>query len=35
MVSPERDKLLIAPTPAQGREPGALAAGYTFVLAAG
>lgn len=35
MFSTERDKLLIAPLPAQGRERGALEASYTFVLAAG
>ena len=33
--SPERDRLLIAPQAATGRERGALAADYTFVLAAG
>lgn len=35
MFSRERGRLLIAPKPVQGREPGAQAAGYTFVLAAG
>lgn len=35
MFSRERDKLLIAPQAAQGRERGALEASYTFVLAAG
>lgn len=33
MFSRERERLLIAPKPVAGREPGALAAGYTFVLA--
>jgi protocatechuate 3,4-dioxygenase beta subunit len=35
MFSPERDKLLIAPQAAPGRERGAVEAAYTFVLAAG
>lgn len=35
MFSPERDRLLISPQPAEGRERGAVAADYTFVLAAG
>jgi hypothetical protein len=35
MFSRERDRLEISPQPAQGREPGAFAASYTFVLQAG
>jgi len=35
MFSRERERLLIAPKPAAGREAGALAAEYTFVLATG